>query len=136
VAATIALFVAAVLGAWLTSASDLQVIWLSLLALAFGLGAHADGRGALAGVGILTAGTVITTAIESTLTVSGVLFPILMTGAFCVAGRTARSRSRLAGQLHEAAVRANERRAAAAERAVVEERKRIARGCTTSSPTR
>jgi signal transduction histidine kinase len=127
VAATIALFVAAVLGAWLTSASDLQVIWLSLLALAFGLGAHADGRGALAGVGILTAGTVITTAIESTLTVSGVLFPILMTGAFCVAGRTARSRSRLAGQLHEAAVRANERRAAAAERAVVEERKRIAR---------
>jgi signal transduction histidine kinase len=127
VAATMALFVAAVLGAWLTSASDLQVIWLSLLALAFGLGAHADGRGALAGVGILTAGTVITTAIESTLTVSGVLFPILMTGAFCVAGRTARSRSRLAGQLHEAAVRANERRAAAAERAVVEERKRIAR---------
>ena len=127
VAATIALFVAAVLGAWLTSASDLQVIWLSLLALAFGLGAHADGRGALAGVGILTAGTVITTAIESTLTISDVLFPILMTGAFCIAGRTARSRSRLAGELHEAAVRANERRAVAAERAVAEERKRIAR---------
>jgi signal transduction histidine kinase len=127
VAATAVLFAAAVLGAWLTSASDLQVIWLSLLALAFGLGAHADGRGALAGLGILTAGTLITTAIESPLTVSAVLFPILMTGAFCVAGRTARSRSRLAGELHEAAVRANERRAVAAERAVAEERKRIAR---------
>ncbi len=127
VAATAALFVAAVLGAWLTSASDLQVIWLSLLALAFGLGAHADGRGALTGVGILTAGTLITTAIDSSLTVSAVLFPILVTGAFCVAGRTARSRSRLAGELHEAAARANERRAAAAERAAVEERKRIAR---------
>jgi signal transduction histidine kinase len=127
VAATAALFAAAALGAWLTSASDLQVIWLPLLALAFGLGAHADGRGALAGVGILTVGTVVTTAIESPLTVSSVLFPILMTGAFCVAGRTARSRSRLAGELHEAAVRASERRAVAAERAVVEERKRIAR---------
>ncbi|HEX6697638.1 MAG TPA: histidine kinase [Solirubrobacteraceae bacterium] len=127
VAATAVLFAAAVLGAWLTSASDLQVIWLSLLALAFGLGAHADGRGALTGVGILTAGIVITTAIESPLTVSAVLFPILMTGAFYVAGRTARSRSRLAGELHEAAVRANERRAVAAERAVAEERKRIAR---------
>ena len=127
VAATAALFAAAVLGAWLTSASDLQVIWLSLLALAFGLGAHADGRGALAGLGILAAGTLITTAIESPLTVSAVLFPILMTGAFCAAGRTARSRSRLAGELHEAAVRANERRAVAAERAVAEERKRIAR---------
>jgi signal transduction histidine kinase len=127
VAATAVLFAAAVLGAWLTSASDLQVIWLSLLALAFGLGAHADGRGALAGLGILSAGILITTAIESPLTVSAVLFPILMTGAFCVAGRTARSRSRLAGDLHEAAVRANERRAVAAERAVAEERKRIAR---------
>ena len=125
--ATAALFATAVLAAWLTSASELPAIWFPLLALAFGLGAHADGRGALAGLGIIFAGTVATTAIDGPLVVADVLVPMVLIVAFCVAGRTARSRARLAGELHEAAARASERRAAQAERAVVEERKRIAR---------
>ncbi len=125
--ATAALFATAVLAAWLTSASELPAIWFPLLALAFGLGAHADGRGALAGLGIIFAGTVATTAIDGPLVVADVLFPMVLIVAFCVAGRTARSRARLAGELHEAAARANERRAAPAEHAVAEERKRIAR---------
>jgi signal transduction histidine kinase len=108
-------------------AGDLPAIWFTLLALSFGLGAHEDGRGAIAGIGVLVAGIIATTAISGSLTVGDVAFPAVLVAAFCVAGRTARSRARLAGELHEAAARANERRAARAERAVVEERKRIAR---------
>jgi signal transduction histidine kinase len=125
--ATLCLFAVAMPAEWLTSAGDLPAIWFTLLALSFGLGAHEDGRGAIAGVGVLFAGTIATTAIGGSLTVGEVVFPMMLVAASCLAGRTARSRARLAGELHEAAVRANERRAAAAERAVVEERKRIAR---------
>jgi signal transduction histidine kinase len=125
--ATLCLFAVAMPAEWLTSAGDLPAIWFTLLALSFGLGAHEDGRGAIAGVGVLFAGTIATTAIGGSLTVGEVAFPMMLVAASCLAGRTARSRARLAGELHEAAVRANERRAAAAERAVVEERKRIAR---------
>jgi signal transduction histidine kinase len=111
----------------LTSAGDLPAIWFTLLALSFGLGAHQDGRGAVAGVALLICGIVATSAISGSLTAGDVVFPAVLVAAFCLAGRTARSRSRLAGELHEAAARANERRAAEAERAVVEERRRIAR---------
>jgi signal transduction histidine kinase len=125
--ATACLFAVAVLAEWLTSAADLPAIWFSLLALSFGLGAHENGRGAAAGVALMVAGTVVTTAVGGSLTVGDVAFPTLLVVAFCLAGRTARARTRLAGELHEAAARANERRAARAEQAVVEERKRIAR---------
>jgi signal transduction histidine kinase len=125
--ATLCLFAVALPVEWLTSAGDLPAIWFTLLALSFGLGAHEDGRGAIAGVGVLFAGTIATTAIGGSLAVGDVAFPMMLVAASCVAGRTARSRTHLAGELHEAAARANERRAARAERAVVEERKRIAR---------
>jgi signal transduction histidine kinase len=125
--ATACLLVVAVPAQALTSAGELPAIWFTLLALSFGLGAHEDGRGAAAGVAILVCGIVATSAIAGSLSVGEVAFPAVLVGAFCLAGRTARSRARLAGELHEAAARANERRAAEAERAVVEERKRIAR---------
>ena len=125
--ATVCLFVVAIPVEWLTSAGDLPAIWFTLLALSFGLGAHEDGRGAIAGIAVLMAGIVATTAIGGPLTLGDVAFPALLVAAFCLAGRTARSRARLAGELHEAVARANERRAAHAERAVVEERRRIAR---------
>jgi signal transduction histidine kinase len=125
--ATACLLAIAMLAEWLTSAADLPAIWFTLLALSFGLGAHEDGRGALAGTALMVVGIVATTAIGGSLTVGEVAFPTVIVVAFCVAGRTARSRARLAGELHEAAARANERRAARAEQAVVEERKRIAR---------
>jgi signal transduction histidine kinase len=125
--ATVCLFAVAVPAEWLTSVTDLPSIWFALLALSFGLGAHEDGRGAVAGAAVLVAGIVTTTAVGGSLTVGEVGFPCMLVVAFCLAGRTARSRARLAGELHEAAARANERRAARAERAVVEERKRIAR---------
>jgi signal transduction histidine kinase len=125
--ATACLLVVALPAQALTSAADLPAIWFTLLALSFGLGAHQDGRGAAAGVGVLICGIVATSAISGSLTVGDVAFPAVLVAGFCLAGRTARSRARLAGELHEAAARANERRAAEAERAVVEERKRIAR---------
>jgi signal transduction histidine kinase len=125
--ATACLLVVALFAEWLTSAADVPAIWFPLLALSFGLGAHEDGRGAAAGVGVLVVGTVATTAIGGSLEVGEVAFPAVIVVAFCLAGRTARSRARLAGELHEAAARANERRAARAEQAVVAERRRIAR---------
>jgi signal transduction histidine kinase len=125
--ATAWLLVVAMLAEWQTSAPDQPAIWFALLGLSWGLGAHEDGRRSAAGIGLLVCGIIATTAIGGPLTVSEVLFPCLLTVAFCLAGRTARSRSRLAGELHEAAARARERRATAAERAVAEERRRIAR---------
>jgi signal transduction histidine kinase len=125
--ATVCLLVVAPPAQGLTSAADLPAIWFTLLALSFGLGAHQDGRGAAAGIGLMVCGIVATTAVDGSLGFGEVAFPAILVAAFCFAGRTARSRARLAGELHEAAVRGNERRAAEAERAVVEERKRIAR---------
>jgi signal transduction histidine kinase len=125
--ATACLLVVALPAEWLTSAADLPGIWFTLLALSFGLGAHEQGRGAAAGVALLTVGIVATSAISGSLAFGDVAFPAVVVGAFCLAGRTARSRARLAGELHEAAARARERRAAEAERAVAEERRRIAR---------
>jgi signal transduction histidine kinase len=125
--ATACLLAVALPAEWLTSAADQPAIWFTLLALSFGLGAHEDGRGALAGVALLVVGIVSTSAISGSLTLGEVAFPSVLVVAFCLAGRTARSRARLAGELHEAAARARERRAAEAERAVAEERRRIAR---------
>jgi signal transduction histidine kinase len=125
--ATACLLLVALPAEWLTSAADLPAIWFTLLALSFGLGAHEDGRGAAAGVGLMICAIVATSAIGGSLAVGDVAFPAVLVAAFCIAGRTARSRARLAPKLHEAAALANERRAAEAELAVVEERKRIAR---------
>jgi signal transduction histidine kinase len=121
------LIVVAVLAEWQTSAADFPPIWFSLLALSFGLGAYEDGRRAAIGIGLLTVGILATTATAGGVDVGDVFFPTVLAAAFCLAGRTARSRARLAGELHEAAARAKERRAAQAERAVAEERRRIAR---------
>ncbi len=125
--ATACLLAVAVLAEWLTSAADQPSIWFTLLPLSFGLGAHEDGRRPAAGVALMIVGVVATSAISGPLTASEVVFPSILIAAFCLAGRTSRSRARLAGELHEAAARARERRAAEAERAVAEERRRIAR---------
>jgi signal transduction histidine kinase len=125
--ATACLLVVALLAEWQTSAADQPSIWFTLLALSFGLGAHEDDRGAAAGVALLIVGIIGSDAIDAPLDPSEVFFPAVLVVAFCLAGRTSRSRARLAGELHEAAARARERRAAEAERAVAEERRRIAR---------
>jgi signal transduction histidine kinase len=125
--ATVALFVGALVGTGLTSAGDFVTIWFCLLALSFGLGAHASDAGAAVGLGLLVLGVFVANAIDDTITAGDVVFPIAMITALGLAGRVARSRARLAGELHEAVARAKERRAAEAELAVAEERRRIAR---------
>jgi signal transduction histidine kinase len=125
--AIVCLFVAAVPAEALTSAADQPAIWFALLALSFGVGAYEEGRGAAAGLAVLVVGVVLTSAIGGSLKPTEWVFPSLLAAGFTLAGRTSRSRARLAGELHEAAARARERRAAAAERAVADERKRIAR---------
>ncbi len=56
-----------------------------------------------------------------------ILFPSTFGMLFLLAGRAVRNRSQLTAELHEAAVRAAEAREAEAERAVADERRRIAR---------
>jgi signal transduction histidine kinase len=125
--ATVWLLVAAALAEWQTSAADQPSIWFSLLALSWGLGAHESRRRSIAGVVVLTSGIFVTTAITGPVHADDVVFPSILAVAFCLAGRTAHSRARLAGELHEEAALARERRAAQAESAVAEERRRIAR---------
>jgi signal transduction histidine kinase len=125
--AAVCLFAAAAFAEWQTSAADLPSIWFSLLAVSWGLGAHEPKRRSIAGAAVLICGVFVTTAISGPITPGDVVFPSIVVIGFCLAGRTARSRARLAGELHEEAARARERRAARAERAVAEERRRIAR---------
>ena len=56
-----------------------------------------------------------------------IFFPGTFGVMFFLGGRAVRSRSRLTAELHEAALRATEEREAAAERAMADERRRIAR---------
>jgi signal transduction histidine kinase len=125
--ATVFLVVAALPVSALTSAAGFATMWFAILGFSFGLGAYAEDRAAMAGLGLIIAATIATMAIEGTVAAGDVAFSIIAATAFWLAGRTARNRSRLAGELHEAAARAKERRAAEAERAVADERRRIAR---------
>jgi signal transduction histidine kinase len=59
--------------------------------------------------------------------IGDIVFPTIFGVMAWLAGRVVRSRAALTAELHEAAVRADEQREAEAERAVAEERRRIAR---------
>jgi signal transduction histidine kinase len=99
----------------------------AMLLGAYSIGAHAEGRANTAG-GL--AGALLTAPVSAVLpapTVSDFVFPMLFFAAAWAAGRTVRHRTQLAGELHEAAVRAREEREAEEARAVAEERRRIAR---------
>jgi len=119
--------VALVMAAFLTQPSDMSALFLGLLIFPWAVGAHTEGRPALAGLG-LTGATIVVVAIDSDSFAWGdIFFPAVFATLLWLAGRAVRSRSRLTAELHEAAVRLHEQREAEASAAVAEERRRIAR---------
>jgi signal transduction histidine kinase len=119
-----ALVLIAVYAVTLTGPGELAWFLLPILLIAFGFGAHLDGAAAVAGVLALVA---TVTTINIAMGTPEDVFPIIFMLLAALAGRVVRSRARLAAELHEAALRAEEEREARAAAAVADERRRIAR---------
>lgn len=118
---------ASTLGFLATSPQDLVLPFFGLLLFPFDAGARCASPWAwTAPVTML----VVVTAVEATgdqFAVGDMLFPSLFAMAAFLAGRGVHARTRLAAELHEVAVQAEEARGAEAARAVAAERRRIAR---------
>ncbi|HEX8123676.1 MAG TPA: sensor histidine kinase [Solirubrobacteraceae bacterium] len=125
----LAIFFAAALPvcAAIDGTEDLVAPFLIILVWAYAVGAHHDVRTALIGLGALVVGICAVNIAFGGATVGDFLFPNGFAAAAWGAGRTLQHRTRLAAELHEAAVRADEEREAQAARAVADERRRIAR---------
>jgi signal transduction histidine kinase len=122
------------IAAWLTlntafpgDLEPLQVPLIGIIFTAYAMGAHTQGRSAVAAPLVLAAGmtAVVTTFDESVFT--DYVFPTAFVLVAWLAGRGLRTRTRLTEELHEAAVRAQEAHEEEIARAAADERRRIAR---------
>jgi signal transduction histidine kinase len=111
----------------LGSVTNLVAPLLSLLVVGYGFGRYEEGRRALLGVVCAVVAVVIVAGTAAHRTEGDYLFPGLILIVAWLSGRAVRSRTRLTEELHEAAVRAGEEHEHEAERAVAEERRRVAR---------
>jgi signal transduction histidine kinase len=120
--------VATVQAAVLTDASRFTSTFLVLLLSAYSAGAYAEARGAFVGLlGLFALISVVNVLAAEHMGVGDYLFPSGLSLLCWLAGRATRHRSRLAEELHEAAVRAEEDREAHRRAAVAGERRRVAR---------
>jgi signal transduction histidine kinase len=99
----------------------------TLMLVGYGFGRYDDGRRALVGAACALVTVVIVAGTAVDPTEADYLFPGLAVVVSWLSGRAVRSRTRLTEELHEAAVRAREEHEHEAERAVAEERRRVAR---------
>jgi signal transduction histidine kinase len=114
--------------ALLTDASQFSTTFLTLLLIAYGVAAYADGRRAVLGLaGTWAVVGAVNVLSSDDMAFGDYLFPCAMAGFFWLAGRAVRHRSRLAEELHEAALRAEEDRESHRRAAVADERRRVAR---------
>jgi len=126
VATTVA--VAAVQAAFLTDASRFSATFLTLLLVAYGVGAYSDGRPALLGLlSLIGLVCLVNATAAEPMGVGDYVFPCGLALCSWLAGRAVRHRARLAAEMHEAAVRAEEEREAHRRAAVADERRRVAR---------
>ena len=124
--AFLALLIAA--SAVITSPEDLTLPLFGLLLFPYAIGAHASREVAAVWLpACLAVILMVSSSHDSALTFADITFPSALAIASLLAGRAAASRSQLAAELHEAALRAEEEREAEAHRAVAAERRRIAR---------
>ena len=106
---------------------DMTTAFVGLLVYPYGAGAYGEGRRVLLAIPAVW-GAMSVMALSAEEFIAGdIIFPSIFGTLFLIAGRVVRSRSRLTAELHEAAVRAAEAREAESERAVADERRRIAR---------
>jgi signal transduction histidine kinase len=122
------LAVATVQAAALTDASVFTSTFLVLLLGAYSVGAYTEaGRALLGLLGLFALVSMVNLLAAESMGVSDYVWPAAV-ALFCwLAGRATRHRARLAEELHEAAVRAEEDREAHRHAAVAGERRRVAR---------
>jgi len=91
-------------------------------------GAYADGRRAVAGLGLCLLGmSCVRATFPGPLRGGEIVWTCAVVTAAWLAGRAVRTRTRMTEELHEAALHAEDAREAGAREAVAEERRRIAR---------
>jgi signal transduction histidine kinase len=123
-----AFFAAAIPLALVVDESDTFVTpFAMVLTWAYSFGTLDDLRTAATGLGLTWLGVSGVSIAFANPVVGDFVFPMGFAAAAWGAGRAIRHRTRLAAELHEAAVRAEEEREAQAARAVADERRRIAR---------
>jgi signal transduction histidine kinase len=110
---------------FLTGPPDLVTAILMLVSASYSVGAHAERRQSLLGLGIAVVAVVAVAAIHDP---GDIFWPVTF---FCIvpwlAGRTLQNQTRLARELSEKADRAEHAREEAERRSIAEERTRIAR---------
>ena len=106
---------------------NLAAPFFGVLVWAYSIGSLPDVRTAVVGLVLAWLGIAAVSASFGEPVVGDFVFPMGFAAAAWGAGRTIQHRTRLAAELHEAAVRAEEDREAQAARAVADERRRIAR---------
>jgi signal transduction histidine kinase len=114
--------------ALLTDASQFSTTFLVLLLSAYSVAAYADGRRALLGLaGSWAVVCIVNVLSRDDMGFGDYLFPCALATFAWLAGRAVRHRSRLAEELHEVALRAEEDRETHRRAAVAAERRRVAR---------
>lgn len=112
---------------WFEPVQNQIVPFFGLLLIPFAVGLYSEGpRMALGLLTILAVPPVIEVA-QGNANVADITFLPILSGAAWLAGRGVRSRTQLAAELHEATVKAQEAQEEEAQRAIAEERRRIAR---------
>ncbi len=107
--------------------ADVTAPFVGLFVFPYNVGVRVPGRRALLGIpAVWVAMTAVALSAE-TFVWGDIFFPSTFGTLFWFVGRATAGRARLTAELHEAASRADEERQAEAERAVADERRRIAR---------
>ncbi len=106
---------------------EMTTAFVGLFVYPYAAGAYSDGPRVLVAVAAVWGALTVMALAAERFIAGDVFFPSVFGMLFLLAGRAVRSRSRLTAELHEAAVRADEARRAESERAVADERRRIAR---------
>jgi signal transduction histidine kinase len=119
--------IATIQGLFLTSVDGVATIVFVLIVLAYTAGAHQPRRRAFLSLPILFLGICGVNIGALDATTSDYLFPSAVALIAWLCGRAVRARALLTEELHEAAIRAEEAHASEAQRAMAEERRRIAR---------
>jgi signal transduction histidine kinase len=113
---------------FVTSVQPFNTVLAAVAMAIYGGGAYTDGRRAFAGLAIAAVGMgSIQATFGGPVKVGEIVWLVTLSLVFWLLARAVRTRTRLTEALHETALQAEEAREAAAERAVAEERRRIAR---------
>lgn len=128
VAALCAFWAAAIAqSALLTPVPEFSTVFVVAVVMPYTVGAWEDGRRVVVAPALSVAGVVAVNVLNNQTLIGDFVVPAgAMVGSW-LAGRTVHQRTRLAAELHEQAVRAQERREDEAREAAAEERRRIAR---------